>query len=1230
MHGASENNIVSAQLIHADYSLSAEHPYSEIHYSEWKSLSAIFRDYIGTRNLDIEEARQNIEKIKSKNSGVKSIKLKDSSGKELSEITPNKSISLILNLSAVIVSINNFNALSANWENSGSMEIKTEDHELTSSLEEMGISPKALVSIQGINSFLDNESYYGIVELTMSEPFNSVLYCPDDKILSCKVVQECLHGFEGKECYLGNDKTVKIFVPHFSSIIIALDNAIANLTLNNPDNSSVLQSGENVYLNFTINETVSANYSLDSQSFVNLGNGTSFTALLSGTLPYNVISNGLHTLSIYIKDLIGNSAIANQSFMVNDTAAPYITLNITNNSAFSGTGLLLSINISSNEYANITYRINDANFSQPIDLGASKSRIVNLTPVNGTNNVTINASDMHQNNAATKLGFNFTLTYPRSCSDAAQNGDETGIDCGGSCTACIAFSVSTDKSSYNLTDNAYLTVIARSNSTVNVTVSRENAVAYRYVFVPVFAGAPVAETRIIQNTSNAGNYTINAVMSYLSISEYKNATFEVLAPSSNPISVVINANATTIDESNAVSFSATVTGNSGAISYKWDFQNDGTIDSTDASPSYTYPSNGTFVANLTVSDSKWNQTDVEIITARKLYNITIVVKDNSTASLIESAEVEFDDESKYTDSYGKVIFIKNPDDYNLVVRKSGYMTFSNETEINDNSIFEVLLAQEDSQAPLIQILSPEDKAGISNNSVVIKYKAIDRSSMACTLFTNLNSSLWKIESTNAEVQSDIEYLFAVTNLRNGTYQWKIECIDKNGNSNASNSFTFTVDSSIVENELSVDLNEQDKIAEGLNSEIDSVLSGLEGLKADEKESAEAMQLQKNLEKSKIAVQRANRDLHSLKWRRLNDTELQQETQKILDRIGYIKDTTPKTIEVVDKNEFVKYPNKEDINKALQYLINSTNLKFSKKEISNLANENHKLQSLITVTTKAKIVNVDYISGRKNTITLVQKTVNAQKNLDGMVFFEVVPKEIAKNISEIELLFDYEIIDNDPVVKIDVAKIKEYSYYVNKKLSVTETEKTKSILLNSNLRKSKSDSSLITGFVSLNEFSSDFVKTLDVRLTVEFIAIIVLFMVFLYYQFGESEKFAQLFTGKEIGEIKKLIGSALKDIGNGDYENASSKYKEVNSKFNILDKRKKELVKNSVVELINKINLLYINQLSEKADELVKLNDKSGAYQIYAQIQPLYKIIPKMYKAEIAKRCMELHNAINLR
>lgn len=1007
-----------------------------------------------------------------------------------------------------------------------------------------------------------------------------------------------------------------------SSVIVPIGNKILTFNFISPDNSSSLASGENVYLNFTFGDTLKVSYSLDNQSIVHLGEGAGFAVLLNGSLPYGILSNTKHFLSINGSDDLGNFALVNYSFSVNDILPPNLALSIVNNSRLYGTSSLLEINLKSGEYANVSYMINSNPFSDTVDLGAAKSKTINLSVSAGQNNLTINASDFHNNINIIYFSFNYSL-----CHDAIQNGDETGIDCGGGCAGCIDFDLSTDRQNYNLTDIAYLSIISRAGSTVNVTVMRDNFAVYSHIFIPVFAGAPIAETRIIGNTATPGNYTVIGIMNYLNTIETKNITFNVLSPPAGTLAVTINANATEINEGNPILFSSSVSGNRTPVSYKWDFESDGIIDGTSPAEVYTYPSNGTYSVNLTVSDLYANQSAVGIITVKKLFNVTIIVKDNTTFAPIENAQVEFDNELQETSGEGILVFLMNAGRYSLNANKQGYIKFSNRTEVNGNDVFEIYLAQQDSISPLIQPISPNDKATLSNNSVVLRYKAVDKSRISCSLYMSLNESQLKLEGIDNAVKSDAESFFVSALPDNGTYQWQIGCVDGNGNSNFSEIRTFTVNEGIAENKLSIDLDAEDQHENDIMSEIDNAIGSIAGFSAEEKEAADEIRLKDTLEKAKIFVQRANRDLHSLKWRKLNATGLEEETKKILQSVEDLRDTTPAKIEVADKNEFVKYPNKEDVSRILQYIINSTNRKISKKEFGKILEDNFKLQSLITVTTKAKMINLESISGKKNSITLIRKIIEGDKNITSMDFFELIPKEFSKNITDMELLFDYEIIDSDPVIKIDIGKFSDFSYYTKKRLSLVEAEKIKSVVMRISIDTANSGSSPITGFAVFSAISKTFSDTTDARLAVELAVILILISVFLYYQFAGSGKLKYLLKGRDFKEMIRLMDSAEEKIMAKKYDEASLVYKSIRSKFAALNKKNKDFLKSPVVELINRINMLYINQLVEKANEFVKSNNKKEVKSIYLKIKSLYSAMPKSCKGEVSKKCLELYKQL---
>ena len=76
-----------------------------------------------------------------------------------------------------------------------------------------------------------------------------------------------------------------------SSQIFAFENQSFSLTINNPDNSSSLITGEDVPLNLETNTSVALRYRINNGVTQNLGTATSFTDLLKGTLFYDILEN---------------------------------------------------------------------------------------------------------------------------------------------------------------------------------------------------------------------------------------------------------------------------------------------------------------------------------------------------------------------------------------------------------------------------------------------------------------------------------------------------------------------------------------------------------------------------------------------------------------------------------------------------------------------------------------------------------------------------------------------------------------------------------------------------------------------------------------------------------------------------------------------------------------------------------------------------------------------------
>ncbi len=1000
---------------------------------------------------------------------------------------------------------------------------------------------------------------------------------------------------------------------------LTFTNTSVSVAIIDPDNRTTLQSGEDVILNLSFNKSIDLSY-----AFRNIAhpftNKTSVMDALIGGLPYNIIDNGAYNITISLIDSAKTTQF-NYTIRISDTNGPVIVINLSNQSSITTTTLNLVLNISSDEHSIISYNFNNQGASSNIDLGEQKSSVISLNPIYGANTLRITAIDMHGNSR--QHFYSFTYTEQSSCNDGTKNGNEQGVDCGGSCNACVVLDMSFDKQSYTQGEDIFASVIARANSFVDFTIYKDSISQFRHNFTPVFSGAPIAETRRVSAMTVPGSYIGYAEMHYLNYSEFKTINFAINAPQ-NPLSLSLGLNASTINEGDPVAFSSVVSGNSGSVSYAWDFNNDKSTDSTEANPVWFFGTNGTFIVNLSISDSQNTRSQTVSIQAKKTHNVTIYVRENASLSNIVGAETRFDSYRQNTSGDGSSIFSVPSGTYNLRVEKTGYSLYSDPLLIKENQVAYINLSKIDVSAPIVQIIKPQNFSMTNTENVSLTFVATDENLMTCRLFFAANdSTLSTIIDQKYEVASNAEQTFFLGTLLEGSYQWRVDCVDKRGNLGSSPIYFFTHSLAAIQtqqNSAQVALEGEVQDTTGLIEELNVVLDDIQTLSSKEQEAVSLMQLSSYIEKSKLQVERVNRDLSSLQWRRLNETEEEKERQQILSRIDLVRKTTPRTITVANTYEFVKYAEKEDVRGLLEVLLNRTSSKFTSKALRSLTDENTQLQKLITVTTKAYVLDVEYLSGESGSITVVKKSWNLKDRETSYRVFEIIPKSIASQINETTIITTYETIEIDPIIELD-GSTTELIYYVFKAVSESQIQESKTILIDTGF--DLKDQSRFTGFAIFEDIGLTLVKTTDIRLIIEIFIIILLAVIYLIYSFGGIEQIRMHMQGKDVRELRNMLEHAQQHLSRNEYEKAVSVQKDISTRYSLLDAKKKGLLKSDLSELTYDINLAFIDKLVQEAIITSKASKKHALF-IYQKIQSLYKIIPKKHKSIVAKKCMELH------
>ena len=952
-------------------------------------------------------------------------------------------------------------------------------------------------------------------------------------------------------------------------------------------------------LRVDINETSPLSYKLDDGLPVFLGEGKNFSDRLNGTLRDGILRNGVHNVTIYL-----NRTNQTHEFQVNDAAAPSIHVQWKgmNLSAVSSLNLMVNMSVLSDEYAVIAY---EANNGAALSALSGVNATIGVLGRVGNNQLVINATDVHGNSM--RKAFNYTFSYEPTCSDGEQNGQETGIDCGGSCSSCVPFEMALNKHVFSDEENILVTILAREDSQVRLNVTKNGIRVYDDLITSFSPGFPIFLTKSIE-IGSLGTYQINALMRYLNRSERKSDTFVVEDPQ-NPLLVSITSNRTRIEEGEAVRFSASVAGNTTPLSsLLWAF-GDGQTSSAE-NPAHSFLSSGTYTVNLSVSWNGWTGSESTAIIVDKVLEVIISVR-NQTGPL-ENAAATLGKRSNLTGPDGIAKFRISSGTHALSISKEGYLPFSNSSLWIQSTAREVILEKNivDTRRPVITIISPPNGSTFQPGTAHVLYSVDDASTVNCSLYIEALSG-WLIQASNSQKPSGADS-FSLPGLSPGIKKWKIECVDKGGNRGSSSEGLFIVNQTDASNPGSPD-------TDAIEHEIVSFLGRIGSLDKKERDAAEALGLEKMLHKKRTALQRAKRDLSNLVWRKLNSAEFEKERLRLIRQIEDIRRTTPKSIEVIDSSEFINYPSNEDIRKIS--LMLSDNIR-GKREREKYVRYNKDLQNNIKATTRFIRIEAEYISGDREFITAFEKKVNLLDKSIEAALIEIIPKAIAANVSQIGFTVDFESVEEDPIVRI-LSPSDKFSYYVMEDVALSDAQGVKTILIGEDI----SSAPPITGFAVLTEFPYAIGEKTDIWIAIEILMIIILAISYITLSGGFRHLKYVLFQ-KQALRLQKRIFAWVEDskraLDADDYQKAKEIYKSIIPGFRGLpsDLRKKAYA--MITQLCGKLDAYYINKLLDNAVLNLENGQKEAARKIYLQVRGIYKNIAPGYRAVVLQRCNEIY------
>jgi len=172
------------------------------------------------------------------------------------------------------------------------------------------------------------------------------------------------------------------------------------------------------------------------------------------------------------------------------------------------------------------------------------------------------------------------------------------------------------------------------------------------------------------------------------------------------------------------------------------------------------------------------------------YNTTYLKFDNASGNYDASDEDAVDWLINLTIDESQIFYI------NFTAIAAGTtnntVEFQNSSEHNfafDNANV-IILEETDSQNPIVTLISPINETELSTSQVDLSYNVTDNipGNANCTLYLNNQKNKSMLTVINAPTQN-----FSFTNIPDNYYEWYVNCSDGSDNTNASNIFEFTID-----------------------------------------------------------------------------------------------------------------------------------------------------------------------------------------------------------------------------------------------------------------------------------------------------------------------------------------------------------------------------------------------------------------------------------------------------
>src|SRR3989339_589262 len=336
---------------------------------------------------------------------------------------------------------------------------------------------------------------------------------------------------------------------------------------------------------------------------------------------------------------------------------------------------------------------------------------------------------------------------------------------------------------------------------------------------------------------------------------------------------------------------------------------------------------------------------------------------------------------------------------------------------------------------------------------------------------------------------------------------------------------------------------------------------------------------------------------------ITDSQLREKRkQESLNELETIKKDIPQNIKIIDSNEFVKNSITNSLTEIIQKYLNSKNEEFTKKEIKKITESNYNLQKKMTISTKIKQIEIDYLNSTKK-ITLITKEIKL-KDRQTEIILEVFPENF-KN--QIEFITKNENLNNN-LYEIDVKNLEndKIIYYIEELIDENLIKDTETILF----EELQTQPIGITGF---------FLLDLNEKKNIYYLfglLFIIIFLIYFISKIYKNYKIKEWKKEENVVKCFKFIKESKKALERKDFSTAKEKYHKLKEIYPLISKDCQKYLYETIQKIRIKIDKKEISQLIKEYEEAKSSNRKEDSIIIYKNIQKIYTNLPKKYQEKV--------------